>query len=294
MKKGHLRIFFVLICSISFASCLNQTNSNQENPQVIDISPTPEIQTTIYPEATIEFDLTKFRDDIKFNPDCNFPCWLDIHTSQTTIEDATEILQEYDIEIRKDDAYVSSENLELWSSSFNYVEAPKILVLNTISFFVDNDIIRWIKIESSKSGTGEFPLIWSSYHLDEVIRNYGAPTKFYIDFNLESFEDKYVYYIWIVYDELRTMIMYQGSMETTRDGLCLPTGIYANDVDNFSIMIADERDSISLEHIFQSVYGHKFPDNQQGRLTEFFDYSAEEIYKMISANELICNNEITE
>jgi hypothetical protein len=162
------------------------------------------------PLLTLESTLTKDQAEKKIyqllhdENACRFPCWWGIEPEKTTGEEARQLFQYLGKEL--EEIPFDSFRVAL-STGFLKEEAADAFTIIT-AFIVKSGKIEVIEIQSLGRKDGWFYQYWAPYSIEQLLANYGKPSKVWIESPLWGRGMSYS--VWIFYDELGALIGYDG------------------------------------------------------------------------------------
>lgn len=151
------------------------------------------------------------------NNGCRLPCFLGIVPGETTLEEAKTLLLKYHL---ADRIYHAEGSDHYKIDTFIELEENISLGLN-ITFFVQEGIVSWIKVETDLLGDGKGETesatkftTMSYYSLSEIFQRHGVPDRIYFEM-----PDRYAgYYPLLVIYEGEMAILVEGWADVDADG----------------------------------------------------------------------------
>lgn len=223
-KKTYVVVVIILLGAIYVLIANKKTSENRittvatttVSPYPYNVLPTPTsilLQNTneqwVYrtPTVKLQDEMSALLSD---NNGCELPCFLGIVPGKSTLEDAKTLLLKFHL---ADRIYHAEGSGRYRINTF--VELENISLELDITFFVQEDIVSWIKVETDLIGGGkgktEAFKTMSRYSLSEIFQRHGVPDEIYFEM-----PDRYIgYYPLLVIYEGKMAILLEG--ETTVD-----------------------------------------------------------------------------
>lgn len=135
---------------------------------------------------------------------CLLPCWWGINPGYSKVED----IQKF--------------------SDILHINAKDYTLFSDISFFDDQNIITHISIEvDGFYNPAAFKAIWEEYTPEQIVIEYGQPTRIWLDNFYDQTGPPYAsprdYGLWLFYDTLGFVIIYEGQVEIKPNYQICPT-----------------------------------------------------------------------
>lgn len=217
--KNFFKTFFflTLISMPLLTNCGVFSTSNDESPTTIASSPTPSFTAlpstkTSIPTLTSDQRLAQVKEWLATNAGCKLPCWWGIEPGKVTWDEVNEFLNGIGAtsEAFKEGGMIFHETKGL---NFNQER-----VINLVYFVEGDGLITSIIIDASGyNDSPEFKNIWASFSPENIILNYGIPSRVWVysigSVNEGSPGPTMPYSVLLFYDHYGILIRYSGQVK---------------------------------------------------------------------------------
>jgi len=218
-----------------------QQEAAQVNTKVPMLSPT---EVPVAPTLTLEEREQVVRNLLLSKDKCSLPCWWGVLPGKTLWDQAKPGLE-------KNGLILSSFHLPLdtrigYGAGLNNVFGEGVHL--NLNYLVENNLIDAITLEAYGNDLPKLYDIFQAYSPEEVIKEYGKPSRVWIDSVYQGTSSVRDYGIWLFYDDLGVLLKYGGTTSFRPMYEICPGFDENSGIEKISIYIKSKGSPIPLEN----------------------------------------------
>lgn len=249
------------------------------SPTVVPPTPTITPPPTLNPEQREE----AVRDLLQTNGSCALPCWWGITPGKTTWRETEDFLQNLGAVIS---VYPEeSDPIFYETNGLDFIEE---YIMNRVRFYEGDGVVKSIEVHgyglTGNTDPDDFEEVWSQFAPEEIIAEYGTPTRVWVESNSTVSEGRpgptMPYSLWIFYDHVGILVRYSGKVPFQETYRMCPTFQPEGDLQPFiDLYLRAEDHNIPLERLSD----HQFISEESiNSLEEAAGISLEEFAELYS------------
>lgn len=245
------------------------------NVQSLDSTQTPNVSAV--PTNTISAFPTLNKDQkeeyifsqLDTNGGCDLPCWWGITPGKTLWSD-----------VSTDFAGLGFRSSQIKGTSkfgMGGFALYSIYTYSSVVYDVESNVIQSISITVDGALEPEkFQKAYYYYSPDEILRNYGKPSKILLDIPAYEYGDKVNYSFWMFYEHRGFLVVYSGTTQRTESLSICPSFVYDQSKSEMHLYVISPDFDLSLDALSNSGHTNaKTFDEATGKSVVDYYYDVE-------------------